>query len=75
MSPRCLRVPTEAEVKWCDQMRKLMKRKPKTLTLFCNGNMHALCTHQVNNQVEKGGCMPQPLPGIDALGPADGGDF
>lgn len=52
-----------------------MQTKPKSITLFCNGNMHVLCTNAVNTQVAKGGGMPQPIVGINSLGKADGGDF
>ena len=69
------RLATDAEIKWCKQMRSLMRKKPKTLTLFCNGQMHVLCTDAVNTQVTKGGAMPQPIRGLDSLDPADGGDF
>lgn len=56
-------------------MKRLMNEKPKSITLFCNGNMHVLCSKAVDEQVKKGGCMPQPIIGVDALGKADGGDF
>lgn len=69
------REATQGEIKWCNRMIRLMKQKPKSITLFCNGNIHVLCTHAVNTQVKKGGAMPQPIRGVSSLGPADGGDF
>jgi hypothetical protein len=74
-TPEEPRNATAIELKWCKKMRSLMRQKPNTLTLFCNGNMHVLCTNAVNTQVKKGGSMPQPITGIDCLGKADGGDF
>lgn len=75
MSPASTHQATKIEVDWCNKMRALMRKKPKTLTIFCNGNMNVLCTNEVNSQVKKGGSMPQPIRGIDSLGRADGGDF
>lgn len=69
------REATEAELKWCAKMRKLMRLKPATITLFCNGNMHVLCTDAVNTLCKKGSSMPGPIKGVSSLGPADGGDF
>src|SRR3546814_10433503 len=62
------REATEAEIKWCRKMKALMAKKPKTITLFCNGSMHVLCTKAVNSQVAVGGGMPQPIRGVQTLG-------
>jgi len=75
MSPRSNHKATKREIEWCNKMRDLMEQKPPTITLFCNGWMNALSTEEVNAQVVRGGCMPQPIPGIRTLGKADGGDF
>jgi len=69
------RLATKDELAWCSKMRKLMLLKPESITLFCNGHMHVLCTKAVDAQVKKVGCMPQPIKDISSLGPADGGDF
>jgi hypothetical protein len=75
MSPNSKHKATKKEIDWCDKMRALMLDKPPSLTIFCNGGMHALSTKEVNSQIARGGCMPQPIPGLDNLGKADGGDF
>jgi hypothetical protein len=75
MSPLSEHAATKKEIEWCNKMRALMRQKPTTLTLFCNGDIHVLSTKEVNSQVKKCGSMPQPIQGIDSLGRADGGDF
>lgn len=69
------REATPEEKAWCKKMKALMKKKPKSIVLFCNGGMHVLCADSVEKQVKKGGSMPQPIKGVSTLGPADGGDF
>ena len=68
---------TAAESKWCNAMIRLMRRKPKGLTLFANGNIHVIDTDQFNNRAERfdGGSCGQPIAGSPTLGPCEGGDF
>lgn len=70
-----MRAATNEEIKWCNRMRRLMKQKPQTIRLFCNGQMYALCALEVERVGRTGKGMPGPIEGLPFLGYADGGDF
>ena len=38
---------TAKELAWCRKMKRLMSHKPESITLFCNGSIHVLCTDAV----------------------------
>lgn len=64
----CRTEPTEKEIEFCDQLRKLLKRMPKTMKLFADGNLRA-----VSSGCDSETTGFQPL-AISVLCDCDGGD-
>ncbi len=70
-----MRYATDAEISWCNKMRRLMKKMPGTMKLNADGSLQAVdsgldqeSSHPIH------GSEYQPLDGISSMGPCEGGD-
>jgi hypothetical protein len=67
-----VRFATNAEIEWCNKLRRLMRSRPKTMSLFADGQLKAVCAREAKSFHERDEF--QPLEGVAPMGNCDGGD-